>query len=45
MAGIAAFNLGSIKVSYCYHMGNLGKNLPTHEIFLKVKIKPESDVF
>jgi type IX secretion system PorP/SprF family membrane protein len=45
MAGIATFNLGSIKVSYCYHVDNLDKNLPTHEIFLKVKIKPKSDVF
>ncbi|MDR3184093.1 MAG: type IX secretion system membrane protein PorP/SprF [Prevotellaceae bacterium] len=45
MAGIATFNLGSIKVSYCYHVDNLDKNLPTHEIFLKVKIKPKTDIF
>jgi type IX secretion system PorP/SprF family membrane protein len=45
MAGIATFNLGSIKVSYCYHLDNLDKNLPAHEIFLKIKIKPKSEVF
>jgi hypothetical protein len=45
MAGIATFNLGLIKVSYCYHMDNLDRNLPTHEIFLKIKIKPKTDVF
>jgi type IX secretion system PorP/SprF family membrane protein len=45
MAGIATFNLGSIKVSYCYHIDNLDRDLPTHEVFLKVKIKPKSDAF
>jgi type IX secretion system PorP/SprF family membrane protein len=45
MAGIATFNLGSIKISYCYYMGNLDKNLPTHEIFLKIKIRPKTDIF
>jgi type IX secretion system PorP/SprF family membrane protein len=45
MAGIATFNLGAIKVSYCYHMDNLDKNLPTHEVMLKVKIKPKRDGF
>jgi hypothetical protein len=43
MAGIATFNLGSIKVSYCYHIDNLDRNLPTHEILLKVKISPKNN--
>jgi hypothetical protein len=45
MAGIATFNLGSVKISYCYYMGNLDKNLPTHEVFLKIKIRPKADIF
>jgi GH18 family chitinase len=44
-AGIATFNLGSIKISYCYYMENLDKNLPTHEVFLKIKIRPKNDIF
>jgi hypothetical protein len=45
MAGIATFNLGLIKVSYCYHIDNLDKNLPTHEILLKVKVGHKRDAF
>jgi hypothetical protein len=51
VGGIATFNLGLIpegnelKVSYCYHIDNLDRNLPTHEIFLKIKIKPKNDAF
>jgi hypothetical protein len=45
MAGIATFNLGSIKVSYCYHIDNLDGNLPTHEVFLKIKLKSKTDIF
>ena len=44
-AGIATFNLGSIKVSYCYHVDNLDKNLPTHEVMLKVKVGHKNEVF
>jgi hypothetical protein len=44
-AGIATFNLGLIKMSYCYHIDNLDRNLPTHEIFLKIKVKPKNDAF
>jgi hypothetical protein len=45
IAGIATFNLGAIKVLYCYYVDNLDKNLPTHEILLKVKVGRKSDVF
>jgi hypothetical protein len=45
IAGIATFNLGLIKVSYCYHMDNVDRHLPAHEVFLKIKIKPKNDVF
>jgi hypothetical protein len=45
MAGMASFNLGLIKISYAYHIDNLDRNLPTHEIFLKIKVKPKTDAF
>jgi hypothetical protein len=46
VAGIATFNLGSIKVSYCYHIDNLDRNLPTHEVLLRIKITPKyNDIF
>jgi hypothetical protein len=45
IAGLATFNLGLIKVSYCYHMDNVDRQLPAHEIFLRIKIKPKNDAF
>jgi type IX secretion system PorP/SprF family membrane protein len=46
VAGIATFNLGSVKISYCYYMDNLDKNLPTHEVLLRIKITPKhNDIF
>ncbi|MDR1897945.1 MAG: type IX secretion system membrane protein PorP/SprF [Prevotellaceae bacterium] len=45
-AAMATFNAGSIKISYCYHLDYLDRNLPTHEVLLRIKINPKNnDIF